>query len=157
MRPNDPTLFEDGWMNPKMSGTDSVGVLENERGEVLICLGQSAQPEARTWCFPHTEIRRNETPEAAVRRAAAELGLHVKVHTAQPPFARKTPRGRRIYRYHFCDLTGSDSDPDDNARTGPYAETRWIVKSHLREYDFAEQDADVVAWMLADESSGPAQ
>jgi 8-oxo-dGTP pyrophosphatase MutT (NUDIX family) len=142
-----------------MSGTDSVGVLENQRGEVLICLGEPGDPEARSWCFPHTEIRKNETPEAAVRRAAAELGLQVKVHTAQPPVARETSRGRKIFRYHFCDVTGSDSDPDDddNARTGPYAETRWIAKSHLREYDFAEQDADVVAWMLADEPSGPAQ
>lgn len=136
-------------MGEGIVGTDSVGVFENSRGEILICRLRSDTETARLWCFPRTAIQPAETPEAAVRRAARELGLNVKIHTAQPPVSRKTPEGHKVYRYHFCDAA---SDPE-SCRVGPdseYAEARWIPKAHLREYDFAGQDADAVEWMLAE-------
>ncbi|UCG33920.1 MAG: NUDIX domain-containing protein [Phycisphaerales bacterium] len=125
-----------------MSGkqaTISVGVIENSRGELLI----ARETEAGPWCFPQIVVPAGLSAEAALRRVARELGLRITIHTVQPPVQRETAQGSQTYRYHICRAGGAGTN-------GPYAETRWVLKGQLREYEFTGQDQEVVEWILGD-------
>jgi hypothetical protein len=124
-------------MGRKQATSISVGVIENNRGELLI----ARETKAGAWCFPQMAVPAGLSAEAALRRVARELGLRITIHTVQPPVQRETAQGRQTYRYHFCSAGGA-------GRNGPYAETRWVLKGQLREYDFTGQDEEVVHWIL---------
>jgi ADP-ribose pyrophosphatase YjhB (NUDIX family) len=126
-------------MSAESVTTIAVGVVENRSGEVLI--GRAEGSEA--WVFPQAKVRAGETPEAAVRRAARELGLRVRIHTVQPPVEAETGGEKKIFRYHFCEGGGQEGD-------GPFDETRWVLKGQLREYVFTGQDKEVVEWILGE-------
>lgn len=119
--------------------TIAVGIVENKSGEVLI--GRAEGSEA--WIFPQAEVGAGETPEAALRRAARELGLRIRIHTVQPPVEVETGGGKKVFRYHFCEGGGQGGD-------GPFAETRWVLSGQLREYVFTGQDREVVEWILGE-------
>lgn len=124
----------------------SVGLIERHDNHFLIALPlPDKQIESRPprWTFPHGAVEPGESPEAAMRRVAkTNLGMHVEIVVGQPP-VRDELDGREVeLRYFFCGLI--TEEPTTNC----YAETRWVLKGQLRDYEFADWSQWVADWLL---------
>ncbi len=121
----------------------SAGIIERSDNLVLIVLPKDGPLVSRFWQFPRGPVRQNESPEAAMRRIAIdELGLTVEVVVGQPPVVEKVDGEAIELRYFFCGTSGG------RETKGPYAETRWVSRGHLREYEFDAVSKPVVDWIL---------
>ncbi len=119
------------------------GIVEHPDNCVLIVLPAGGKGETRLWRFPGGPAKPSESPEAAMRRYAREtLGVGVEIVVGQPPLVQEVD-GREVeLRYFFCGVAEGEPTP------GPYAEIRWIHRSHLREYEFDVVSKPVVEWLL---------
>ena len=121
----------------------SAGIIERHDNHVLIVLPNDEPQAGRLWCFPRGPAEPNESPEATMRRVArTQLKLDVDVVVGQPPLVVRIEGREAELRYFFCGVTSGDADP------GPYAETRWVSRGHLREYEFDAVSQPVVEWLL---------
>lgn len=116
-------------------------LIERPRREVLICTDTANQSPERTWEFPTGIVERGESPEAAMRRIVVEqVGLHIDIHTGQPPIPGEF-RGESVtYRFFLAGVQSGE------AQTLSYDEVRWVNEAQLVEYDFAEPFRSVVSW-----------
>lgn len=124
----------------------AAAVIEREDGCVLIATGKEASDSSRLWHFPRCPVTPGETPEAAMRRfAAEEIGIPVDIIEGRPPLVCQVDGSEIELRYLFCGPVGDDT------QTGSYAEVRWVPKAHLREYEFDPASKPVSDWMLGND------
>lgn len=124
----------------------AAGVIEREDGHVLIAIGKDQAASSRLWQFPRCPVAPGATPEAAMRRFAAEdLDMPIDIIEGRPPLVCEVDGSEIELRYLFCVPVGGDP------HTGPFAEIRWVRKAHLLEYEFDEASKPVSAWMLGDD------
>ncbi len=122
----------------------SAGIIERHDNRVLIVLPRDGPLVSRLWCFPRGPAELNESPEATMRRIArGQLGLDVEVVVGQPPLVEPIDGREAELRYFFCGTADGDADP------GPYAEVRWVLRGHLREYEFDAASKPVVEWLIS--------
>ena len=125
----------------------AAAVIEREDGHVLIAAEKDQPDSSRLWHFPRCPVASGETPEAAIRRFAAEdIGMPVEVIEGRPPLVAEVDGCEIELRYLFCGPVGDDPCQDY------YAEVRWVPKAHLREYDFDAASKPVAEWMLGNDS-----
>ncbi|MHC4235974.1 MAG: NUDIX domain-containing protein [Planctomycetota bacterium] len=118
------------------------GIIERKDGCVLICRPDEGDGP-RLWEFPGGPARDRESPEAAMRRTAAErVGLGVEIIVGQPPLLQKGGGRETEFRCFLCGLGRDSGEPGD------YAEVRWVHKNQLCEYDFDQPTRDVVTWYV---------
>ncbi len=60
----------------------------------------------------------------------------------QPPLPGRIDGEEVEFRYFFCGVTV------DEVRSNRYPSFRWVLRGHLREYDFDEASQPVVSWLL---------
>ncbi len=121
----------------------AAGIIERFDDQVLIVADTTDLSVPRLWFFPRDAVGDNESPEAAMRRIAHEkLGVHVEVVVGQPPLIQPIDGVEVEVRYFFCGI--SSGEPI----RGAYAETRWLPKGQLREYDFDPASQTVVDWLI---------
>ncbi len=98
---------------------------------------------SRQWQFPRGQAGPDESPEEAMRRVANDnLGIEVEVIVGQPPLLAELGGSTVEIRYFFCEIVLGEP------KAGPYRETRWVPKGHLREYELDGPSRDVAAWLL---------
>lgn len=124
----------------------SIGLIERHDNHFLIVLPSTDDPadsHAPRWSFPSGAAEPGESPEAAMRRVAkTKLGMHVEIVVGQPP-VRDTLDGQEVeLRFFFCGLI------TEEPTAGHYAETRWVLKGQLRDYEFEEWSQWVADWLL---------
>ena len=121
----------------------AAGIVERHDNHVLIVLPRGADETLRHWQFPRGKANADESPETAMRRVASQqLGLNVEIVVGQPPVLARIDGEEVEMRFFFCGII------EGTLRAGEYAETAWIHKAHLREYEFDEVSMPVVKWML---------
>jgi len=99
--------------------------------------------DEQPWEFPGGRIRRNEPPEAGLRRLCrALLGIEINIVLGQPPFDYSFGTHRVRYRYYICGVRRHEAAP---AACG---EARWVLMEQLREYVFDAPTQQVVDWLL---------
>ena len=77
-----------------------------------------------------------------MRRIAKEqLGIAVEIVVGQPPLLSEIDGAEAELRYFFCGIAAGEVQP------GPYAEIRWVMRAHLREYDFDLESQQVANWL----------
>lgn len=122
---------------------DVAGVIERADNHVLIVLLDAADATARRWQFPRGAAKPGESPEAAMRRVAMkQLGMEVEIVVGQPPLFDAAGGDPIELRYFFCGVIKGEPGGDT------YAETRWVLKGRLREYEFEPVSGQVVDWLL---------
>lgn len=123
----------------------AAGLLERTDNQVLIVkMPQDGNAEA-LWQFPRGPVQPGESAEAAMRRIALDqIGLHVEIVVGQPPILGVVNGQSVELRYFFCGVIEEESRPTT------YAETRWVAKGQLREYDFDEASRPVAEWLVND-------
>jgi 8-oxo-dGTP pyrophosphatase MutT (NUDIX family) len=120
----------------------AAAIFEHPADHFLLARSPSEAGAPRTWCFPRSLVRPDESPEAAIRRwAREELGASVDILVGQPPLV--IPQGATPIelRYFFCAIIAGELRP------GPYAEIRVVPKSQLPEYEYDEYTRPVVDWI----------
>lgn len=121
----------------------AAAIVERADNHVLIVLPPTTDG-SRKWMFPRGAARTEESAEAAMRRVAYEqLGLTVELVIGQPPIIAVVEGTPVEIRYFFCGIATGD------LHLGPYAESRWVSKPHLREYEFEDASKPVVEWLLS--------
>jgi A/G-specific adenine glycosylase len=116
-------------------------IIENTKGEVLICRGSDESGERQPWTFPCALAKPGETPEAAMRRVAlATVGVEIDIHTGQPPFVANHGDTLAAYRFFIATIMEGEPAPVD------CEEVRWVLPAQLCEYDFAQAHCPVVEW-----------
>jgi ADP-ribose pyrophosphatase YjhB (NUDIX family) len=123
----------------------AAGLLERSDNQILIVKMPQDENGEALWQFPRGPVKPGESAEVAMRRMALEqLGMHVEIVVGQPPI-RGVVKGQSVeLRYFFCGVVEEESRP------GTYAETRWVAKGQLREYDFDEASRPVAEWLVDD-------
>jgi 8-oxo-dGTP pyrophosphatase MutT (NUDIX family) len=118
-------------------------VIERHDSHMLIALPEGSEGVSRQWQFPRSSVERGESPEEATRRLAMKsLGIAVEIVVGQPPLEFEI-EGRKVeLRYFFCSVS------DGEATSGPFAEIRWVLRGHLREYEFDVPSRSVTKWLL---------
>ncbi len=120
----------------------AAAIIERADNHVLIALPADCESE-RKWIFPRGQVDLKESAEAAMRRITQEqLNLYVELVIGQPPLLCDIAGRPSEVRYFLCGLT------DGDAKAGPYAEIRWVLRAHLQEYDFDIASKSVVEWLL---------
>ncbi len=108
---------------------------------ILICLPKTETDVRPNWEFPAGIKQRNESHEAATRRICCErLDLRIDIHTGQPPIVAEYHGQPATYRFFLAWIDSGDAQPVD------YAETRWIRRGQLCEYDFDPAFQPVIDW-----------
>ncbi len=121
----------------------TTGVIERADNHVLIVRKSDADAATGRWQFPSGRARPNESPEAAMRRIVLDqLRMEVEIVVGQPPLVENVDGKEVELRYFFCGVI--NGEPIGNA----YAETRWVLKGQLREYEFEPISRQVVDWLL---------
>jgi 8-oxo-dGTP pyrophosphatase MutT (NUDIX family) len=116
-------------------------IIERGRDNVLIATSDSKGAESRLWEFVSGWRRGNETPEAAMRRIAAErTGIEIDIHTGQPPFADEYEGRAAEFRFFLAGVVASEPSAIG------YEEVRWVRRGRLCEYDFIGAHTSVVEW-----------
>ena len=117
-----------------------------ERHDNHYLIARRAETVERVWLFPRGVVKDGESPETAMRRISVDdIGLTVEIMVGQPPLEIESDGERFEIRYFFCGVIQGE------ARPGPYAEVRWVPKTHLREYDFDGASKPVAEWILENE------
>jgi len=117
-------------------------IIERSDQHILVAV-PSASEHSRQWMFPRGPATGKESAESAMRRLALEqLGLNIELVIGQPPLPFEIDGQGGEIRFFVCSVLGGQ------ARPGPYAEVRWIPRTHLREYDFDHSSKTVVDWLL---------
>ena len=120
----------------------AAGIIQRHDNHVLIVAPRNDQGPDRMWQFPRGPVNSGESPEAAMRRVAArQLGLKVKILVGQPPFVCKLGPEKAEIRYFVCSVSSGE------AKAGPYAEIRWVLRGQLCEYEFDQASRPVVEWL----------
>lgn len=120
----------------------AAAIVERADNHILIVLAPSTDG-SRKWMFPRGLSREGESAEAAMRRVATtQLGLTVELVIGQPPILANVEGNTVEVRYFFCGIASGE------LKTTSYAETRWVSKGHLREYEFDDAARPVVEWLL---------
>ena len=121
----------------------AAAVIERHDNQMLIALPAGRKGGSRQWQFPRSSVERGESPEEATRRMVLKkLGIAVEIVVGQPPLEFEID-GRKVeLRYFFCSVS------DGEAKPGPFAEIRWILRGHLREYEFDGPSRSVTKWLL---------
>jgi 8-oxo-dGTP pyrophosphatase MutT (NUDIX family) len=119
------------------------GIIEGHDNQLLIVLPKGSTGMSRQWQFPRGRAKTEESPEAAMRRMAEEdLGIKVEIIVAQPPLAMEVDGTVVELRYFICGVVRGELN------MGPYRETRWVPKGHLREYELDKPSRPVAKWLL---------
>ncbi|MCH7721355.1 MAG: NUDIX hydrolase [Planctomycetes bacterium] len=122
----------------------ATGMVESDDGRVLICRRRAADDKRSRWELPAVIMRPDESPEAAMRRAAKQcVDLTVTVTTGQPPFRDQFDGRMSIYRFFVCHRKTGDARALD-----PYHEIRWIQPGQLIEYDYDAPTQSIVNWYI---------
>jgi ADP-ribose pyrophosphatase YjhB (NUDIX family) len=120
----------------------SAALLETPDRQLLIVRRPGDNDEKRVWQFPRGPAGERESPEAAVRRVAAEqLDVKVEIMVGQPPFVVELDGVPVELRYFFCVIT------DGTPQRGPYAEIRWVPRVQIAEYEFDAGSQPVADWL----------
>ncbi|UCE59007.1 MAG: NUDIX domain-containing protein [Phycisphaerales bacterium] len=123
--------------------TFAAGIIERHDNRILIALRSDESEETRHWQFPCGPTKPGESPEEAMRRIARDdVRIEVEIIAGQPPIVEKVDGEEVEFRYFFCGVMKGEPTP------GPYAELRWVMRGHLREYDFDRPSKPVVHWLL---------
>ena len=119
------------------------GIIERFDNTMLIVRPHDEGEARSNWIFPRGPAGDDESPEEAMRRLArTQLGIDVEVIVGQPPLV-ETIDGQRVeLRVYFCGVQHEAS------HTHAYAESRWINKAHLSEYDFDRVSQPIVDWLI---------
>lgn len=121
----------------------AAAIIERPDNRVLIVLPTDMAESDRRWQFPRGHIEAGESPEAAIRRVARQqLDVGVEIVVGQPPLLARLDDAEAKLRYFFCEITTGE------AQAGPYAEIRWVLRAHLREYDFDSASQQVAEWLV---------
>jgi 8-oxo-dGTP pyrophosphatase MutT (NUDIX family) len=119
------------------------GIIEGHDNHLLIVLPKGSTGTSRQWQFPRGRAKAEESPEAAMRRMAEEdLGIKVEIVVGQSPLATEVDSSVVELRYFICGVVRGE------LKTGPYSETRWVPKGHLREYELDKPSQPVASWLL---------
>lgn len=117
-------------------------IIERNDGCVLICRPDEGDGP-RCWEFPGGPARAGESPEAALRRLAAErAGIGIQILVGPPPLTAQRGGQEVEFRYFLCGLMTGKATP------AGYAEVRWVHRRQLCEYDFDQPTGEVVAWYV---------
>lgn len=120
------------------------GIIERFDNRLLIARSPASDAAEALWGFPFGQTEPNESPEAAMRRIAlADLGMRIEIVIGQPPLVQDV-EGRAVQiRYFLCGLISGEENPGSQS----HAEQRWIEKSQISEYDFAETFQPILGWL----------
>ena len=122
----------------------AMGMVEHDDGRVLICRRPAADDGRSCWELPAVVMHPDESPEAAMRRAAKQcVDLTVTIATGQPPFRDQFEGRLSIYRFFVCHQGDGDARALD-----PYHEIRWIQPGQLIEYDYDPPTQSIVNWYM---------
>lgn len=128
-----------------MKPTITAAIIENA-GKVLIALPHDQPPDNRRWEFCTGEVTGNESPEAAMRRAAHErLDINIEISVGQPPFDGNYGDRDVVYRFFIAGIKTGKATPLD------YEDIRWLAPAQLREYQFNPTMQQVIDWYLDDQ------
>lgn len=127
----------------------AAGVIERENGEILIGIPKDQPGAERVWQFPRGLVNADESPEEGMRRFAEEqLGMPVEIISGQPPLLSSIDGRESELRYFFCGAM------TDRPKSDAFSEFRWVIKAHLREYEFDPASSPVCEWLLEEGGSG---
>lgn len=119
------------------------GLVERHDNCMIIVRPAGVGGVREPWEFPRGPAKVGESPEAAMRRVVGEqLGIEVEIVTGQPPLIEMIDGQGVELRYFFCGVIRGEP------HRGPYEELRWVLKGHLREYDFAPNARKVADWIM---------
>ncbi len=123
----------------------AAGIIERSDNHILIQRDATDADSMPCWRFPRGKVQKDESPEAGMRRIAEEIiGAEVEVVVGQPPLFSQDEDEPVEYRFFFCCVaTGDLPDEEDDPEI-----KRWILKAHLREYEFDEVSKPVADWLV---------
>ena len=129
-------------MSDRASQPTVVSCLIERAAKLLICTQGGQDDIWRVWEFPTGLVEQGDrSPESATRRLTLALvGLHIDIHTGQPPFVAEYQGETSAVRFYLATVTAGEAKPIG------YREVRWVEGTRLSEYDFTPLHRPVVAW-----------
>ncbi|HLD84640.1 MAG TPA: 8-oxo-dGTP diphosphatase MutT [Coxiellaceae bacterium] len=119
--------------------TAVIGILINDRNDVLIALRPPHVTYPGVWEFPGGKIEQDETPETAlIRELKEEIGIDVKtceffLKTIHDTAKKQTT----LHAYKILKFHGSPYGAETQ-------EIRWVPINTLKNYEFPKANASVI-------------
>lgn len=122
-----------------------VGLLCNDKNEVLIALRPPHVPHPGVWEFPGGKVEPNETLEnALVREFQEEIGITVTRAEFFLEIRKPSPEKHILLILHTFQILEFQGEPHGRENQ----EIRWVPKNTLSNYTFPEANADIVRALL---------
>ena len=121
-----------------------VGVILNDKGEILIDKRSPSGLMGGLWEFPGGKIEKNETVEECIRREILEeLGIEIEVKEHLITIFHEYSEFSVTLIVHFCAYKGGEPKPIE------CEEIRWVTLAEIENFKFPAANTEIIKILKA--------